>query len=94
MPDIELRIPETLRHHSGCFAGLIVSAETIPEALDCLAFRQPNLYQSICDETGAVRKHIHVFINHDFIDLKANPTPNRLLKDGDVMTIWTAVSGG
>ena len=54
--------------------------------------RQSALYRNICDETGAVRRHLNVFVNADNVrDLDGLDTA---LRPGDVLTILPAVSGG
>jgi molybdopterin synthase sulfur carrier subunit len=53
---------------------------------------QAALYRNLCDETGAVRRHLNVFVNADNVrDLNGIDTA---LKAGDVVTILPAVSGG
>ena len=54
-----------LRHQSNGFAELRVAGESIPEVLHSLEQDFPNLYQSICDETGSIRQHVNLFINED-----------------------------
>jgi sulfur-carrier protein len=50
------------------------------------------LYRNVCDETGAVRRHLNVFVNSDNVrDLDGVDT---MLTPGDVVTILPAVSGG
>ncbi|MFA8020949.1 MoaD/ThiS family protein [Bremerella cremea] len=69
-----------------------VEAATVQQALDQLQQVRPNLFRSVCDETGAVRKHIHLFLNDDLLhrtDGLATP-----LTPDDVLFIMTAVSGG
>lgn len=54
--------------------------------------RYPKLHRSICDETGAVRRHINLFVNTQHMrDCNGLETS---LESGDVVTIMTAVSGG
>jgi molybdopterin converting factor small subunit len=61
-------------------------------ALEVLERTQPALYRNICDETGAVRRHLNVFVNADHVrDLEGLDTT---LRPGDVVTILPAVSGG
>lgn len=61
-------------------------------ALDDLERHQLALYRNVCDETGAVRRHLNVFVNADNVrDLSGVDTQ---LKPGDVLTILPAVSGG
>ena len=54
--------------------------------------RYPALHRSVCDDTGAVRKHINVFVNtHHMRDRNGLDT---LLVAGDEIIILPAVSGG
>jgi len=61
-------------------------------ALEELERRHPALYRSVCDETGAVRRHVNLFVNARHMrERDGLDTP---LKAGDVLTILAAVSGG
>ena len=85
-------IPSLLRQYSGGARTLALSGETVRSALDDLHRRHPALYVNVCDETGAVRRHVGVFVNDDHIrDLDGLDTP---LAPGDEVTIMPAVSGG
>ena len=89
---IEFHIPGLLTQYSGGVRTLELSGLTVRSALDELSRRYPSLYVNICDETGAVRRHIGVFVNEDHIrDLNGLDTP---LAPGDAVTILPAVSGG
>jgi MoaD family protein len=89
---IELRIPGLLTQYSGGARTLELSGATVGLALEELQRRYPALHGNICDETGAVRRHIGVFVNEDHIrDLNGLDTP---LAPGDAVTIMPAVSGG
>jgi molybdopterin converting factor small subunit len=69
-----------------------VSADTVQAVLDDLERTRPTLYRNVCDETGAVRRHLNVFVNADNVrDLDGLGTA---LQPGDVITIVPAVSGG
>jgi molybdopterin converting factor small subunit len=73
-------------------AELLVSARTVQAVLDDLERTRPALYRNMCDETGAVRRHLNIFVNADNVrDLGGLDT---VLKPGDVITIVPAVSGG
>jgi len=49
-------------------------------------------HAAICDETGAVRRHINLFVNRSHVrDLQGLDTP---LAAGDVLFVLPAVSGG
>jgi len=91
-PAIAVYIPTPLRH---CCAGateLSLETSSLRTLLAELERRYPELHRSICDETGAVRRHINVFVNtHHMRDRDGLDTR---LTAGDVVTIMTAVSGG
>ncbi len=59
-----------------------IVASTVRAALDELERSQSALYRNVCDETGAVRRHLNVFVNSDNVrDLEGIDTP---LSPGDV----------
>ena len=69
-----------------------VSAASVGAALDEIRRRHSSLYRGVCDETGAVRRHVNLFVNDRHIRDRAGlATP---LEVGDVLTILPAVSGG
>ena len=69
-----------------------MSAETVQQVLAEMERTQPRLYSNVCDETGAIRRHLNVFVNADNVrDLDGVATK---LKREDVVTILPAVSGG
>ncbi len=87
-----IRVPAVLRPYCDGAADLPVGAPTVHAALEELERRFPELYRNVCDETGAVRRHINLFVNSDHIrDLRGRDTA---LEPGDVLTILPAVSGG
>ncbi len=91
-PRITVRVPAPLRSGCGGAPVLALSATTVRAALKTLERRHPGLHRSICDETGAVRRHVNVFVNTAHVrDRQGLDTP---LASGDVLTIMPAVSGG
>ena len=90
--NVTLFLPEPLRSYCDGIQELPVAARTVRELLDRVERDKPRLYPNVCDETGAVRRHLNVFVNADNVrDLDGLQTR---LKDGDVVTIVPAVSGG
>ena len=60
--------------------------------LDELERRHPLLYRGICDDTGAVRRHVNVFVNKEH--MRDRDGLDTALVPGDEIIILPAVSGG
>jgi molybdopterin converting factor small subunit len=91
-PAITIHVPGPLRMYCAGASQLSISAPTVRAALEDLERSQSALYRNVCDETGAVRRHLNVFVNSDNVrDLDGVDTR---LNAGDVLTILPAVSGG
>jgi molybdopterin converting factor small subunit len=87
-----LHVPGALRQYCGGAVELPIVARTVRAVLEHLERSQAALYRNVCDETGAVRRHLNVFVNSDNVrDLAGVDT---MLAAGDVVTILPAVSGG
>jgi len=89
---IPVLIPSMLRHECGGRSELRVEAGTVREALCQLERSHPAVYRSVCDETGAVRRHVNLFVNDSF--LPKHEGLDRAFRPGDCLSIMPAVSGG
>jgi len=89
---VKIRVPTPLRSRCQGASELSSSASSLRAVLEELERRFPELYRSVCDETGSVRRHVNLFVNsahardREGLDTKLGP--------GDVVTIMPAVSGG
>ena len=81
-----------LRQYCGGAAQLALNGGTVLEVLRDLERSQFALYRNICDETGAVRRHLNIFVNSD--NVRDGDGVNTRLAPGDVVTVLPAVSGG
>lgn len=91
-PTVTINVPGPLRVYCAGASQLSLRAETVRTALENLARSESTLYRNICDETGAVRRHLNVFVNTENVrDLDGVDTR---LRAGDEVTILPAVSGG
>jgi molybdopterin synthase sulfur carrier subunit len=89
---ISIYVPRALRTYCDNNFELALEAASVREILQELERRHPALYECICDETGAVRRHINLFVNTAHVrDLQGLDTP---LKRGDEFIVLPAVSGG
>jgi molybdopterin converting factor small subunit len=85
-------VPGPLRPYCRGAAELSISAATVRGALEEIEQRYPSLYVGICDETGAVRRHINLFVNTSHV--RDRQGLDTALVSGDELTILPAVSGG
>jgi molybdopterin converting factor small subunit len=91
-PGVTFHVFGVLRDYCGGASELSLAAPTVRAAFEHLERHQPALYRNICDETGALRRHLNVFVNDGNVRfLKGIDTP---LAPGDVVTVLPAVSGG
>ena len=91
-PSVIVFVPAPLRQYCGNASELTVSAGTVQQVLGEIERTQPQLYSHVCDETGAIRRHLNVFVNDDNVrDLDGVATK---VRREDVVTILPAVSGG
>ena len=91
-PVVTVHLTGPLRPYSGGARELSIAASTVKAVLEELERSQAALYRNLCDETGAVRRHLNVFVNDDNIrDLDGVDT---VLAPRDVVTFLPAVSGG
>ena len=92
MTGVEVFVPEQLRQYCGHARTLDVAGETVRAVLAEIERAYPALYVNVCDETGAVRRHINIFVNDEHMR-ECNGLESSL-GPGDVVTILPAVSGG
>lgn len=82
-------------HLSRFFPGLgslTVEGSTVAEVISAIDRRFPGLAAYLVDETGALRKHVNVFIGDELIHDRQQLTDS--LRSGDRVFIMQALSGG
>jgi molybdopterin converting factor small subunit len=89
---ITVRIPTALRAYCRGASQFPMSAPDVRTLLAAIEREYPRLYPNICDETGAVRRHLNIFVNTSSI--RDEEGLDTALAPGDDVTILTAVSGG
>ena len=89
---VKVFVPGPLRPYCDGARLLSLSAPSVRATLEGLERDYPALYRNVCDETGAVREHINIFVNSTHMrDLEGLDTE---LGSGDTIIILPAVSGG
>jgi molybdopterin converting factor small subunit len=89
-------LPGVLREHvEGEPAELSVALDgdaTVAALLDSVAAQHPRLGRRLRDETGALRRHVNLFIDGD--DVRGIGGLQAPVGDGCVVHVLPAVSGG
>ena len=89
---VTIHVPGPLRPYCAGASRFSVAADSVRALLADLEQKRPAFSRNVCDETGALRRHLNVFVNSDNIrDLDGIDTT---LEPGDVVTFLPAVSGG
>jgi len=89
---ITVHIPSALRSTCDGLTEFPLSAKNVDAALSKLQRERPELYRSICNETGALRPHINLFVNDTLLCVADEFSA--AFNSGDVLYIFPAVSGG
>ena len=90
--DITIHVPRELRAYCNGVPELMLSAPSVRAILEELEQRYPSLYRGICDDTGAVRRHVNLYVNKEH--MRDRDGLDTLLVPGDEVFILPAVSGG
>ena len=90
--NITIHVARELRDYCNGASKVMLQAPSVRAVLDELERRHPSLYRGICDETGAVRRHVNLFVNKDHV--RDRDGLDTALLPGDEIIIVPAVSGG
>ena len=87
-----VRIPTALQKFTKNQSEVHAEGKTIQEVIDDLERHFPGIRERLCDEQGAIRRFINLYLNDEDIRfLDGEKTP---LKDGDELAIIPAIAGG
>jgi molybdopterin synthase sulfur carrier subunit len=92
---VYLVLPGVLKDDAGGLDEVAVEttgATSLSALLDDLGARFPLLERRIRDETGALRRHVNVFVGED--DVRALDGTATVVDDGERVLVLPAVSGG
>ncbi|MCK6460001.1 MAG: MoaD/ThiS family protein [Planctomycetes bacterium] len=92
MARVTIDLPSMLGNVLGGVRRIEAEGDTWTQALDDAFRKLPALRVHVCDETGALRRHVLCFVNDVNTRFGEGPPPR--LRDGDRITIMQAVSGG
>ena len=87
-----VQIPTPLRKYTEGNATVTVEGGTVGAVIDALESNHPGIKERICDDSGAVRRFVNVFVADEDIRFLDNlDTP---VKDGEELSIVPAIAGG
>jgi len=89
---ITVRLHGAFSDLAGGARSVSLEAGTVGEVLDALPARLPGLRERIRDESGRIRDHLNVFHNEE--EIRRLEGERTALRDGDVVHLMPAVSGG
>ena len=87
-----VRIPTPLRRVTDGQDKVSAEGATLGEVIDSMESQFPGIKARICDDDGALRNFVNVFVNGE--DVRFMDGVNSATADGDEISIVPAVAGG
>jgi molybdopterin synthase sulfur carrier subunit len=89
---ILVRIPTPLQKFTKNQSEVRAEGATVQAVLEHLDHSFPGIRERLCDEHGAVRRFINLYLNDE--DIRFLEGEKTVLKDGDELAIIPAIAGG
>ena len=89
---IKVRIPTPLMKLTDNQSEVSAEGETISDIINNLENQFNGIKERICDESGAPRRFINIYINEE--DIRFLEGEKTVVKDGDEISIIPAIAGG
>ncbi len=89
---VQVRIPTPLRKYTGGAETVQAEGTTVAALVADLDKRHPGIRERICDDTGAVRRFVNIFVNGEDIRFLSNL--DTAVKAGDEVSVVPAIAGG
>jgi sulfur-carrier protein len=92
---VHVRLPAALAEHAEGQRSIRVqvpAAATVGAVLDALTAGRSQLDWRIRDETGALRRHVNIYLGE--VDVRSTAGLATPITDGDVVTVLPSVAGG
>lgn len=87
-----VRIPTPLRKYTDGQDEVAVTGGTVKEIIDGLEKSYPGIKERICDDSGAVRRFVNVFVADE--DIRFLDNLDTSVQDADEISIVPAIAGG
>jgi molybdopterin synthase sulfur carrier subunit len=89
---VQVRIPTPLRKYTGGAEAVQAEGTTVAGLVADLDKRHPGIRERICDESGAVRRFVNIFVNGE--DIRFLKNLDTAVKAGDEVSVVPAIAGG
>ncbi len=89
---VKIRIPTPLRKITANQGEVDAEGKTIGDLIEYLEKKYPGLKERLCDESGAIRRFVNIYINEE--DIRFMQGKDTSVKDGDEISIIPAIAGG
>ena len=87
----QVRIPTPLRKYTGGAEAVQAEGATVAAIVADLDKRHPGIRDRICDESGAVRRFVNIFVNGE--DIRFLQNLDTAVKAGDEVSVVPAIAG-
>jgi molybdopterin synthase sulfur carrier subunit len=88
----QVRIPTPLRKYTAGAEAVEADGATVSAIVTDLDKRHPGIRDRICDESGAVRRFVNIFVNGE--DIRFLQNLDTAVKAGDEVSVVPAIAGG
>lgn len=89
---VTVRVPSALRALAGGRTEIAAAPGSLREVLAAVGRESPELLERVLGESGALRRHVNVFVNDE--DVRFRELLETPVRDGDRVTIVPAIAGG
>ncbi len=89
---VKVRIPTPLMKLTNNKSEVTAEGSTITEILNDLETQFGGIKERICEENGAPRRFINIYVNEE--DIRFLDGENSPVKEGDEISIIPAIAGG
>lgn len=89
---VDVVLPAALREYAKGRSEVKGSGKNLATLLADLDGRYPGLRQRVCEDTGAIRQYVSVFVNGDQV-VDSNPAQVKL-REGDTVHFLPSIAGG
>ncbi len=87
-----VRIPTPLRKYTQGQEEVTIEAENVRGIIDSLESSYPGIRERICDDKGAVRRFVNIFVGDE--DIRFLDNLGTAVKASDEVSIVPAIAGG